>query len=249
MPQHQHIDPVKRENGRPRLTDDELDKLSNRVVQVVESSFAPARRAQAQLVISKRLRALARSHFRKHGNLLDFPQRQILQQEVSAFAADYATREDIQLEAIKELGPLVPETGCDVGQPETLIAFNGCGQTFVGKREFRPDSSYVTTLWFVAFFLPIFPLRSSRVFYMGSGASLGSSRYLILSESGLNWLQVIYVYGFAIGCICWLVFFPEISPSKFGSHPWWLIVELALIAAPAPLPYLLRFVAKRKLHG
>ena len=40
---------------------------------------------------------------------------------------------------------------------------NGIGTTLIGKRDFRPDGSFVTTEWFTLVFIPIFPMRSLRI--------------------------------------------------------------------------------------
>jgi hypothetical protein len=40
---------------------------------------------------------------------------------------------------------------------------NGFGTTYYGERDYREDGSYVTTEWVVAFFLPLYPVRSHRL--------------------------------------------------------------------------------------
>jgi hypothetical protein len=44
--------------------------------------------------------------------------------------------------------------------PGTLAGF---GTGFVGRTDRRPDGSYITTEWLILAFLPVFPLRSYRV--------------------------------------------------------------------------------------
>ena len=46
------------------------------------------------------------------------------------------------------------------------FVFNMVGTAFIGCRDKDPDGSYVTTEWFMLF-LPIFPLRSFRVWRTG----------------------------------------------------------------------------------
>src|ERR1700693_4271609 len=48
------------------------------------------------------------------------------------------------------------------GKEEEHLAFsmNGCGTSVYGKRDFDRDGSFVTTKWFVAFFVPVIPLAS-----------------------------------------------------------------------------------------
>ncbi|MDA0268606.1 MAG: hypothetical protein O2890_15500 [Cyanobacteria bacterium] len=40
---------------------------------------------------------------------------------------------------------------------------NGIGTTYYGRRDFRPDGSYVTTEWAIFLMLPIAPLCTFRV--------------------------------------------------------------------------------------
>ena len=49
------------------------------------------------------------------------------------------------------------------------FTFNGIGTTYYGKTDWR-GNSYVTTEWFVFFFVPIVPLESMRVRERGGGS-------------------------------------------------------------------------------
>src|SRR5579863_5233206 len=79
---------------------------------------------------------------------------------------------------------------------------NGFGTKIYGKREVAPDNSFLTTKWLVFLWIPLIPLKSLRVRYIGPGGKstllpLGwSRRYLVLGESQPNIRQVVYVYLF-----------------------------------------------------
>ncbi|WP_008308223.1 hypothetical protein [Leptolyngbya sp. PCC 6406] len=45
---------------------------------------------------------------------------------------------------------------------------NGIGTTYYGRRDFRPDGSYITTEWFIFLMVPIAPLRTFRVWPIAS---------------------------------------------------------------------------------
>src|SRR5579859_7628032 len=81
--------------------------------------------------------------------------------------------------------------------PET---YNHFGTAYVGRRDIKADGSYVTTEFYVFFDLPIFPLRSYRVWPTGprivrrkflSDFEMQSYR---VESVPLNWRQVGNVY-------------------------------------------------------
>ena len=47
------------------------------------------------------------------------------------------------------------------------FTFNGFGTMYYGNRDKADDGSYVTTLWIVALFVPVFPLASYRIRPLG----------------------------------------------------------------------------------
>lgn len=54
---------------------------------------------------------------------------------------------------------------------------NGFGTALYGKRNEESDASFIKTKWIVFFWIPLIPLRSYRVRYIGHGSSfLGWSR-------------------------------------------------------------------------
>ena len=78
------------------------------------------------------------------------------------------------------------------------FTFNGIGTTLYGKREFRPDGSYITTEWFVGIYIPLWPLESMRIVPTGKNKYYGvyrSSGYVVLERTKLNVRQVLSVYG------------------------------------------------------
>lgn len=77
--------------------------------------------------------------------------------------------------------------------PYTL---NGIGTRYYGETDRMSDGSYVTTAWFVLFFVPLLPYASYRVW--GTGGGTNWILYSSLKYNGymvpLNWKQVGSVY-------------------------------------------------------
>jgi hypothetical protein len=86
-------------------------------------------------------------------------------------------------------------------------SFNGFGTTYYGARDFWPDGSYITTEWVVMLFFPIIPIRSLRVIETGStSVTFGTkTTYGVLAKTRPNFTQVLYVYGFELLCVFWMV--------------------------------------------
>jgi hypothetical protein len=86
----------------------------------------------------------------------------------------------------------------------------GVGTKCWGQRERGPDGSFVTTVWFVVFDLPIFPLRSMRVLpgpETTGHVSGGTYRRTELRTTPVpfSWKQVINVYASFIAIIAGMV--------------------------------------------
>ncbi len=121
-------------------------------------------------------------------------------------------------------------------------SFNSFGTRLYGKRSFRPDGSFVTTLWIAVAWIPLIPLRSVRVIDNGPGGATilpGWSRsYLVLSKSRPDLQQVFNVYGF-------LLLLPVggmlLDSIHAGSN-----VALAALALWACLPWVLRRLGQVK---
>lgn len=100
------------------------------------------------------------------------------------------------------------------------LLVQGFGTSFIGKRDFKPDGSYITTEWIVIFFFPVFPLRSFRVIKteaLDAGIAYQKHRYDVLQKLPVSLRQAACVYAFALTYI--LYFF-------------WMIYFLTMVAAP-----------------
>jgi hypothetical protein len=103
---------------------------------------------------------------------------------------------------------------------------NGCGTGLYGKREFEQDGSFVTTKWFMAFFVPLIPLASMRVKVVEHG-------YLVrLQRPCLK--QVAYVYSYLLLLL--------LATASVEYLP--IAAAAVLIGAILPLPWLLRRLAR-----
>lgn len=78
------------------------------------------------------------------------------------------------------------------------LTLNGFGTALYGKRSEGSDASFIKTKWIVFFWIPLIPLRSFRVRYIGHGSSfLGWSRkYMVLDDFRPDIRQVVNTYCF-----------------------------------------------------
>ena len=129
---------------------------------------------------------------------------------------------------------------------------NGTGTRVYGKRDFRTDSSFVTTKWITFLWIPLVPLRSMRVKPSNTsgpdhlGASIllaffgllvlkSSGHYEVQSETRPVLMQVLHVYAFVLALV-------------FG---WWNLsrntnlVSAGLLCVVLASPFVLRAVARR----
>jgi hypothetical protein len=104
---------------------------------------------------------------------------------------------------------------------------NGCGTTLYGKRDFGKDGSFVTTKWFVVFFVPVFPLSSMRVKVIEHG-------YLVRQKNRSHLKQVVCVYSYLLLLL--------LAATSVNVRP--RAATAVLLAAVLPLPWLLRTVAR-----
>jgi hypothetical protein len=88
---------------------------------------------------------------------------------------------------------------------------NGIGTMFYGQSRRDPDHSYITTEWFVIFYIPLFPLRSYRVH--GESRELRQTTMFGVQDSKSHELQRIP--------LCW----SQIKPILF--RLWGCAVALA----------------------
>ncbi len=130
-------------------------------------------------------------------------------------------------------------------------SFQGFGTTFYGKRDFRPDGTYVTTEWIVLFAVPVIPLRSLRVQYRGPAErrfpiGFGSfESYAMYAKTHANIQQVVYTHAFiallvaSVASAVWLFNGATTDVAVYSM--------LAFGALPGVIPYLLRRSARRKI--
>jgi hypothetical protein len=119
--------------------------------------------------------------------------------------------------------------------------FNGIGTTFYGQSRFARDGSFVTTKWFVLGFVPLFPMSSMRVEYLGTEGVPFFSRtasYEVIEELPLDGLQVVktWAYAFLIVALFVAMMESQMPPVMKGLG----------IAAGVFLPHALRWFAKKQ---
>jgi hypothetical protein len=99
--------------------------------------------------------------------------------------------------------------------------FNGFGTTIYGKRNLGPDGSFLTTKWVVLFWVPLIPLRSLRVKYVGLGDTMilpgWSRKYLILAESQPDVRQVLNIYSFMFSFVLGVWILESIHAGSFAN--------------------------------
>ena len=74
---------------------------------------------------------------------------------------------------------------------------NGIGTRYLGASDRHDDGSFVTTEWFVLFYVPLLPLKSQRVVYIGDYSSGGQSiqSYSVREPAPLDKRLVGIVYA------------------------------------------------------
>jgi hypothetical protein len=133
-------------------------------------------------------------------------------------------------------------------------SIQGFGTGLVGRRDFWPDGSYVTTEWIVAMFVPLIPLRSLRIkpgpLRTNYRYVIGSTQrdYVICDEQPVNVKQAACVYGFVAFYAAW-IFGTMALARVFALEKLELAVVIALLAVPWLLPLYLRERAKRWRSG
>jgi hypothetical protein len=127
-------------------------------------------------------------------------------------------------------------------------SINGFGTKFYGARDFWPDGSYITTEWVVVLFFPILPIRSLRVIATGStSVTFGTkTTYDVLAKTRPNLTQVLYVYGFALLCVFWMVAWSYLFDPVQGIVGYTVAVVLC-VTSLVPLvcvPFVIRFLGR-----
>lgn len=108
---------------------------------------------------------------------------------------------------------------------------NGIGTVHYGRSAEAEDGSYVATVWFVIFYLPIFPLRSERILLLSefdNGFGTRRIRYSILERVPLDWRGIRKTYLVGWGILAWYVsllvlyfYFPAMFHTEYGV---WLVL-------------------------
>jgi len=111
-----------------------------------------------------------------------------------------------------------------------------------GRCDFRADGSYVTTLWFVFFYLPIVPIRSLRMRTTGEVKYYGlqPNRVVeVLEKTKPHRKQVLRTYSlFSAGLVIFLT-------AALG-HAFWLAAPGGVLMT---LPWLLRKRAMERVKA
>ena len=136
-------------------------------------------------------------------------------------------------------------------------SFQGFGTGFVGKRDFWPDGSYLTTEWVIVFFVPLAPLRSLRIkprrrrvtFVYVAGSE--ERDYAIYDEGPPRPIQVACVYAFLVFYLAWVLGIFVVL-SQFGislDGPLGVALMLVGFGSPLLIPWCVRERSKRWRPG
>lgn len=111
----------------------------------------------------------------------------------------------------------------------------------VGKTDFLPDGSYVTTRWLSLMMIPLLPLRSYRVLDAPRPAR-GSFRACL--DVGLHPRQVCNVYLFMASCLAWATLAPLTVGEYLLDKPIWIFLGAIGLSLWTPSVFL-RAVRRR----
>lgn len=139
------------------------------------------------------------------------------------------------------------------------FTFHGIGSHFYGKRDFRSDGSYVTTEWVVIFYVPVVPVRSLRVRYLGvparpflSSFFCPGNDYALVEARSLHRKQVMFTYAFLVVVLVWFYAWNLLTikfdpRDTFGNGAGAFVIFLGAFV-PAVIPWLLRRSARRRFR-
>ena len=120
-------------------------------------------------------------------------------------------------------------------------ALNGLVTLAVGKTDFLPDGSYVTTQWFSIMMLPLLPIRSYRVL---EGGHVSRGCYRACLDVGLHLRQIVNVYLFMACCLAWAALAPLSIGEYLLDKPFWVFPAALGLSLWAPTVFL-RAVRRR----
>jgi hypothetical protein len=101
------------------------------------------------------------------------------------------------------LGLLVASRSSMLGYGRDMQLLNGIGTTLYGKSDVNPsDGTYVATKYFAFIFMPIVPLGSYRVRYVGAESKfMGTSNKYQMNEVPWHIKQIILTYLLSWGLL------------------------------------------------
>jgi hypothetical protein len=111
--------------------------------------------------------------------------------------------------------------------------FRGIGAMHYGQRDFRPDGSYVTTLWFVFLYVPVVPMHSKRMRPTGEVkyyALHPRMTYVVEGKTKPNRKQAASVYAWFAAELTTFI-------TAKVQDSWWLAIPAIFLLG---LPWLLR---------
>jgi hypothetical protein len=123
---------------------------------------------------------------------------------------------------------------------------NGTGTAYYGRSSERDDGSYVTTVWIVIFYLPIFPLRSERVLphsVFRRGFGFKRYQYRVLHRVLLDRPSVVRTFLIGWGVLFWYVCLSFVY--DFVAHQFWPGSGPVFALLWLGLPFLLWFLGKK----
>jgi hypothetical protein len=112
------------------------------------------------------------------------------------------------------------------------LSFMGLGTTYYGQRAFRSDGTYLTTLWVIVLWLPVFPIWSFRVRDFGPEGKDSfyddyADRYEVVARERISAAQWVSVWGYLFGYLVLTetAFGPFQYPSGRMLEPLWEFVS------------------------
>jgi hypothetical protein len=119
----------------------------------------------------------------------------------------------------------------------TFFRIYGCGTTVLGKRDFQPDGTHITTAWVTFLWIPIYPIKSYRIHRDKT------SRFLIREVHPVHRKQAVFTYLFSISYIICLVLALSLNRK---THNVGLLFGFGL--SPIIILLAMRWYAKRDLR-
>ena len=118
--------------------------------------------------------------------------------------------------------------------------FNGCGTALIGRRDFKPDGTFITTAWMTFLFVPIFPIQSLRISTSSESFSISKESFTIHQKYWLDFKQISLTYLFTAFLIGWLTV-------EYYFCDWlnYTAVALTIATIVLPIPFLFAVLLRR----